>query len=149
VIGLPNDPDLAAVWRQMRALGFDDATLEEELLREAREHAAGRSRIKFADWRMGVPVPTILRLYRYVLEREARRPAPPQTPHAQAARRRGRRPTITDKVKAAMLADLRDGKLTAAQLRGEKEEVLTLTYGHSRDTCRRARAAALSEFGGN
>jgi hypothetical protein len=59
--------------------------------------------------------------------------------------RRGPRPTKRDAMVAAMLADLSEGRLTAVQLERMTEEALT-TYGGSRDTGRKARDLALSQF---
>jgi hypothetical protein len=44
-----------------------------------------------------------------------------------------------------MRNDLRSGKLTIQELREMKEEALKERYGASRNACRRARKAVLSE----
>jgi hypothetical protein len=60
--------------------------------------------------------------------------------------RRGRRAVRRERVRMAMLNDLRGGSLTVERLRGEKEEVLADEYKASRETCRKARQDALSVF---
>jgi DNA-binding GntR family transcriptional regulator len=62
------------------------------------------------------------------------------------ARKRGRRPDKLEQVKEAMRSDIREGRQTTADLRGMLEKNLNTTYGVSRDTARKARAAVLSEF---
>ncbi len=62
------------------------------------------------------------------------------------ARSRGPKPKQGPRVQAEMLAALREGQLTADQLDEMAEEALAATYNASRDTCRKARGRALSEF---
>ena len=61
------------------------------------------------------------------------------------ARKRGRKAEKRDKVEHLMRKDLRENKLTTKQLHDMKEEALAALYKASRDTCRTARAAVLSE----
>jgi Queuosine biosynthesis protein QueC len=64
------------------------------------------------------------------------------------ARRRGKRSKKLEQVKEAMRGDIRDGKRTAESLNAMLEKELENTYGASRDTTRKARAAVLSEIVG-
>ena len=59
---------------------------------------------------------------------------------------RGRPGKVMDRVKKAMLADLYSEKFTALQLKEMTEEAMKAEYGASRDTCRKACVAALSEM---
>ena len=68
-----------------------------------------------------------------------------KTVPAHVARRRGQRPD-RNRVKEAMLADLRAGNFTAADFEEMTEEAMKAQYGASRDTCRKARNEALSKF---
>ncbi len=61
------------------------------------------------------------------------------------ARKRGRKAYTRDKVKDLMRKDLREKKLTTKQLHDMKEVALAAWYKASRDTCRAAREAVLSE----
>jgi hypothetical protein len=65
---------------------------------------------------------------------------------AVAARRRGAPATKFNATRNAMLKDIRQGTLTAAQLERMLEKILENRYGVSRDTARKARNAALSEL---
>jgi len=58
----------------------------------------------------------------------------------------GPRPETFEQVKRDMLRTLDEGNLTADQLAAEKQEALAITHGVSRETVRKARTAALSEF---
>jgi hypothetical protein len=62
------------------------------------------------------------------------------------ARRRGVRPQKFEQVCNAMRDDLREGRLTLAQLSDTLEKILADDYDVSRDTARRARNAVLAEF---
>jgi hypothetical protein len=66
---------------------------------------------------------------------------------AAITRPRGPRPTKFERTKAAMTADIQQGRRTVRQLTDMIEKVLAGIYGVSRDTARKARAAVLSEFG--
>ncbi len=80
-------------------------------------------------------------------EAQIERTRPPAGgPSHTASHGTGPRPHKREKIKAAMLDDLKSGKTTTSQLREDTEEVLTATYGVSRETCRLARVAALAEF---
>jgi hypothetical protein len=61
-------------------------------------------------------------------------------------RKRGRSPIKLERVKESMRRDIQTGRHTATSLRGMLEKSLAETYGVSRDTARRARAAVLSEI---
>jgi hypothetical protein len=61
------------------------------------------------------------------------------------ARRRGRKPIETERVKEEMRVHLRDGGVTLAELKCALEKNLAGTYRASRDTVRKALAAILSE----
>jgi hypothetical protein len=61
------------------------------------------------------------------------------------ARKRGPKPDIGNEIKETMRTDLRSGRLTTLRLRELKEEALAVQYNASRDTCRKARTAVLSE----
>ena len=67
------------------------------------------------------------------------------------SRKRGRAPEKTERIKDEMRKNFRERKFTAAHLEKMKEEVLARQYSASRDTCRKARKAVLSEpqFVGN
>ncbi len=68
-------------------------------------------------------------------------------PTHHVARPRGASPKVRDRVKNAMCAQLAvGGNQAAADLRKMKEEAMSATYSASRDTCRKARDEALSEF---
>jgi hypothetical protein len=62
------------------------------------------------------------------------------------ARRRGPKPRVRTRVIKDMLDDLQTGRLTAEQLQNEGEDAMVAGYNASRDTCRKARQIALSEF---
>jgi hypothetical protein len=70
------------------------------------------------------------------------------SPFKSEAGRRGRHPKKLEQVKEAMRGDIRDGKRTAESLGAMLEKELENTYGASRDTTRKARAAVLSEIVG-
>jgi hypothetical protein len=61
-------------------------------------------------------------------------------------RRRGVRPQKFERTKDAMRIEIRQGKLTLAELETMLEKSLSARYAVSRDTARRARNAVLSEF---
>jgi hypothetical protein len=61
-----------------------------------------------------------------------------------AARRRGAPPRKFEQVSAAMCDDLRQGRLTPAELKNMLEKNLAAKYGVSRDTARKARNAVLA-----
>jgi hypothetical protein len=61
------------------------------------------------------------------------------------ARKRGRRPEVSKNVKNLMREELQKGKLTAPELDKMTEEAMAARYQASRDTCRKARKAVLSE----
>lgn len=65
-----------------------------------------------------------------------------------APSRRGRLPVKTKAVQKAIQDMLRDGKMTLAEVREWKEESGATALSCSRDTFRKGRAAALSEFVG-
>lgn len=73
-------------------------------------------------------------------------PRTQKTVPAHVARRRGQRPDLRNRVKEAMLADLRAGKFTAADFKEMTEEAMKAQYEASRDTCRKARDEALPKF---
>jgi len=58
---------------------------------------------------------------------------------ARRSGRRGPRPVQRERVKAAMLKDIRDGRFTAQELRDMPEESMAAEYEASRDICRSAR----------
>jgi hypothetical protein len=66
-------------------------------------------------------------------------------PAVAPAQRRGPRRVKREKVKEAMRAALRDGRLTVAALRDTREKNLETDYRVSRDTARKARNEVLSE----
>jgi hypothetical protein len=61
------------------------------------------------------------------------------------ARKRGRKPDVGNRIRDAMRKDLLENRHTVQQLKDMKEEEMAATYGGSRDTCRNARRAILSE----
>jgi hypothetical protein len=61
-------------------------------------------------------------------------------------RNAGRKPKKLDKVKAAMMRDIRECKLSEADLRDMLEKNLAKDYDASRDTVRKARKEVLSEI---
>jgi hypothetical protein len=67
-------------------------------------------------------------------------------PPRHDARTRGPKQSKREGVKNAMLTDLCTGRLTKAELERMLEKVMEKKYGASRDTCRKARDDALSEF---
>jgi len=73
-------------------------------------------------------------------------PSGRSTAVTRKTRKRGPKAEVGPRVKAAMLADLRGGKLTIDQLDGMVEEAMAARYKASRDVCRKARELALSEF---
>jgi hypothetical protein len=141
VTGLLDDlpPDLAALLAPMRHRGLDDATIEAELVREALEHASGRSPLNIADWRTG-NVPAILRLYRIILERLetgqkadelaalGKRPGddPPLLPGQQAIYSTGApgRPTSMQLVAIEMERRAAAGQMITASLTEEAEALV-------------------------
>lgn len=73
---------------------------------------------------------------------------PAEAAPAAAPRKRGPRPALAQGVERRMLDDLQSGHVTREELAGWTEEALKAQYGASRDTCRKARKAALSKFVG-
>ena len=73
--------------------------------------------------------------------------APPSSP--RQGRGRGRRPEKLEAVKNVMLSELRSHSLTREALVKMAQKRMETRYGASRETCVKARAAALSEFVGN
>jgi hypothetical protein len=65
---------------------------------------------------------------------------------ARPPRQRGPTPKIRNKVKTNMVGELQAGTLTEAGLKAMLEKVMAEKYKASRDTCRKARDEALSEF---
>jgi hypothetical protein len=63
-------------------------------------------------------------------------------------RKRGPRPALANRIEQRMLDDLKSGHVSRDDLAGWTEEALKAEYGASRDTCRKARKAALSKFVG-
>jgi Bacterial regulatory proteins, gntR family len=61
-------------------------------------------------------------------------------------RKRGPKPTKLAQVKAAIMRDIRQSRLTADKLRELLEKDLAATYGVSRDTARRARNEVMSQI---
>lgn len=59
---------------------------------------------------------------------------------------RGPKPELREGVTGRMLADLRSGKRTTDELRGDTGEALAATYGSSRNTAVEARKEALAQF---
>ncbi len=77
------------------------------------------------------------------------RPAAKEKEKADTApRKRGPRPALGQRIERRMLEDLATGKVTREALADRTEEALKAEYGASRDTCRKARRAALSKFVG-
>jgi hypothetical protein len=58
---------------------------------------------------------------------------------------RGRRPQVSNRVKDSMRQDIQEKRFTKQELSGMSEEALAAQYEASRDTCRKARLAVLSE----
>jgi hypothetical protein len=71
--------------------------------------------------------------------------ASPTSSPSASTRRGGRRPKKLDQAKEAMRSDIREGRLTRAELRDMLEKNLAEKYEVSRDTARKAREAVLSE----
>lgn len=61
-------------------------------------------------------------------------------------RARGRKPTKGESVRTAMRQAIRGGILTTQALNEMTEKAMEHSFGASRDTCRKARAAVLSEM---
>jgi hypothetical protein len=86
---------------------------------------------------------------------EAASPDPGSTIHpqnptpARSPRRRGRRPIEVERVKAAIQADIHEGRHTLAALQSMPQKTLAGTYGVSRETARNALKAVVSELGEN
>lgn len=70
-------------------------------------------------------------------------------PKRRAARKRGRKPVLSNQIKAQMKSDINDGILTTDQLDGMIEKEMGQRYGASREIVRNARNEVLSEFGRN
>lgn len=75
------------------------------------------------------------------IRRDQKTPAVPHIP-----RNPGPKKGVRNAVKEKMMTSLRSGELTPDALSAMKEEAMRATYGASRDTCRKARDEALSEF---
>jgi hypothetical protein len=74
----------------------------------------------------------------------------PQSPGAEGSPRpRGPRPKKLAQTCDAMRDDVQQGRRSMADLKNMLEKDLSVTYGVSRDTARKARSAVLSELGGN
>ena len=70
-----------------------------------------------------------------------------QNPGNQALpRKRARPPKKFEQTKQAMVQDIRQGRLTAAELDTMFEREISEKYSVSRDTARKARNAVLAEF---
>jgi hypothetical protein len=67
----------------------------------------------------------------------------------RASAKTGPRPATRDRVAGEMLRDLRAGKTTAEELASRKQMALADAYEVNRETARRARDLALSEFASN
>lgn len=65
-----------------------------------------------------------------------------------APTKRGPRPALAQSIERRMLDDLQSGRVSRDDFVGWTEEALKAQYGASRDTCRKARHAALSKFVG-
>ena len=70
-------------------------------------------------------------------------------PKRRAARKRGRKPVLSNQIKALMKSEINDGILTTDQLDGMIEKEMEQRYGASREIVRNARNEVLSEFGRN
>jgi len=66
-------------------------------------------------------------------------------PLVSEIRQRGPKPTKFEQTRQAMKHDIRESRLTVTSLREKLEKHLAVTYGVSRDTARKARAAVLAE----
>jgi hypothetical protein len=100
--------------------------------------------VRWREWAEGVTIPraAILRIWGPAAAPAAKGGA------AAAPGRRGPRPALAQRIEQRMLDDLKSGHVGREELAGWTEEALKAEYGASRDTCRKARKAALSKFVG-
>jgi hypothetical protein len=75
-------------------------------------------------------------------------PRPKETP-VSAHAKRGPKPTERERVKTAMLKDLKSGQTCVDRLESDTQVNLALFYKASRQTCLAARKEALSQFAAN
>jgi hypothetical protein len=107
-------------------------------------HWQANDLVRGHEWAEGVTIP------RAAIERIWGPAAAPAAKGgaAVAPAKRGPRPALAARIEQRMLDDLKSGHVGREELAGWTEEALKAEYGASRDTCRKARKAALSKFVG-
>ena len=115
---------------------------------------AGRVRDDWGEYKPGKW--RVLLILRHSVLRQWQPPGPTDSPARPdsasgnvvdilGAPKRGRRPERGNQIKDSMRNELREYRLTVQRLNDMKEEELVARFGGSRDTCRKARRAVLSE----